>query len=171
LKDNNRKLVNNPLIHENNTYYIDYKDLEEKAADPKNKVLFFCSPQNPAGRVWKREELLRVAEICMRNNVLIISDEVHSDIIMPGHTHIPFATLSPEINDHIITCTAPSKTFNLAGMYASNIIIANQDLRDRFNKVRSKHGIFRPNMVGMKACELAYTKAGGWRDACKAKLN
>ncbi len=163
--------VDNPLIHRDGTYFIDFADLEAKAKDPKNNLLFFCSPQNPAGRVWSREELLRVAEICLANDVLIISDEVHSDLIMPGYTHIPMAALSREISMRTITCTAPSKTFNLAGMYASNIIIENEELRAAFNKVRSKYGVFRPNMLGMKACELAYAKGGPWLDACIEKID
>lgn len=171
IEENNRKRIDNPLIHKDDTYYIDYDDLDKKASDPKNKLLFFCSPQNPAGRVWRREELLKVAEICMRNDVLIISDELHSDLIMPGYKHTPFAKLSPEINACTITCTAPSKTFNLAGMFASNLIIADKDLRERFNKIKGKQGIFRPNMVGMKACELAYSKGGPWLDKCIDKLN
>ncbi len=163
--------VDNPLIHKEDTYYIDFDDLEAKAREPENKLLFFCSPQNPAGRVWTREELLRVADICLRNDVRIISDEVHSDLIMPGHVHVPLAALSPEISAHTITCTAPSKTFNLAGMYASNIIIENEELRAAFNKIRAKHGVFRPNMLGMKACELAYAKGGAWLDACIDKID
>lgn len=163
--------VDNPLIQAGNTYNIDFEDLEEKARNPKNKLLFFCSPQNPTGCVWTRDELLRVADICLRNDVLIISDELHSDLIMPGYTHIPMASLSPEISMNTISCTAPSKTFNLAGMYVSNIIIENEALRDRFNKIRAKYGIFRPNILAMKACEIAYAECAPWLDACIRKLD
>ena len=171
IKDNNRVQINNPLIYDDNTYYIDFEDLEKKASDPNNKVLFFCSPQNPVGRVWTREELIRVAEICIDHNVLIISDEVHSDIIMPGFKHIPLASISSCISDHTITCTAPSKTFNLAGLFTSNIITSNSEYKEKIKKICSKQGVFRPNMLGVKACELAYAKGGAWLDKCVDKIN
>ena len=171
LEDYGCKRVDNPLIHAGDTYYIDFADLEEKCSDPSNKLLFFCSPQNPAGRVWRKEELQRVADICLRHYVLIISDEVHSYIIIPGYVHTPIAALSPEVARRTITCTAPSKTFNLAGLAASNVIISDEELRRAFHAVRSRYGIFRPGMLAMKACELAYSKAGPWLDACVAKLD
>ena len=163
--------VDSGLIHRNNTYYINFEDLERKAAQPENRFLFFCSPGNPVGRVWTEEELRRVAEICLKHDVMIISDEIHSDLIMPGYKHIPMASLSEEVAQHTITCMAPSKTFNLAGLFCSNAIIPNAQWRDAFNKTRVKYGIFRPNMLAMKACELAYEKGGPWLDACLKKLD
>jgi len=165
------KKVDVPLIPKGNTYYIDFETLEKKAADPNNKIMFFCSPHNPVGRVWTREELERVADICVRNDVLLVSDEVHADLIMPGYAHIPIASLSPEISQRTITCTAPSKTFNLAGMSASNLIIENEELRVTFMKTMSKNGVSNPNMLALKACELAYSKGEDWLEACIAKLN
>lgn len=170
INENLCKRVDSPLIHRGNTYYIDFEDLEQKAKDPNNTILFFCSPQNPVGRVWTRTELERVGRICMENDVLIVSDELHSDFIMPGYKHIPFATVSSEFSTKLITCTAPSKTFNLAGLIASNVIIENETLREAFQKQKSRCGIFRPDMLAMKACELAYTKGDAWLDACVAKI-
>jgi len=155
---NNRKVVNNPLINTGSTYVIDYKDLEKKAQNPDNKILLFSSPHNPAGKVWNKEELEKVGEICLRNNVLIISDEIHFDLIMPGHKHTVFASISEELANKMIVCTAPSKTFNLAGMQTSNIIISNKAIRDAYLKEVESQGFFTLNILGYKACEIAYTK-------------
>ncbi|MBS4534399.1 pyridoxal phosphate-dependent aminotransferase [Clostridium sp. D2Q-14] len=159
---NDRKVVKNSLIDTGKTYEIDYEDLENKAKDPKNKVLLFCSPHNPAGRVWRKEELERVADICLRNDVFIISDEIHNDLIMPGNEHTVFATISEEVKNNVIVCTAPSKTFNLAGVQNSNIIIPNEEIRERYEKVLQSSAIGLVNMMGLKACEIAYTECEDW---------
>jgi putative C-S lyase len=163
---NRRTLAENPLVldESNLTYRIDYDDLEAKAKDPKNKLLIFCSPHNPVGRVWKKEELLRVAEICLRHNVLVISDEIHFDILLPPAQHTVFAALSKEAEQNCIVCTAPSKTFNLAGLATSNIIIPNKDIRERLKKEFSTNAIFMVGNLGLKACEIAYTQCGPWLD-------
>lgn len=161
---NNRKVVNNSLIITGSTYVIDYKDLEKKAQNQDNKILLFCSPHNPVGKVWNKEELEKVGEICLRNNVLIISDEIHFDLIMPGHKHTVFASISEELSNNMIVCTAPSKTFNLAGMQTSNIIISNKAIRDAYLKEVGSQGFFALNILGYKACEIAYTKCEEWLD-------
>ncbi|MBK5240346.1 MAG: aminotransferase class I/II-fold pyridoxal phosphate-dependent enzyme [Clostridium sp.] len=114
IEKNNRKLVKNPLINDGSTYEIDYEDLEKKTQNPNNKILLFCSPHNPTGRVWSREELEKIGEICLRNNVLIISDEIHFDLIMPGYKHTIFASISEKSANNMVVCTAPSKTFNFS---------------------------------------------------------
>lgn len=162
IERNDRNIVKNPLISTGTSYKINYEDLEEKAKDPKNKVLLFCSPHNPTGRVWTKEELEKVADICLRNNVFIISDEIHNDLIMPGHKHTVFATISEEVKNNMIVCTAPSKTFNIAGLQNSNIIIPNQNIRERYNKVLESNAIGLVNMIGLKACEIAYTQCENW---------
>jgi putative C-S lyase len=161
---NNRRLVNNPLVLENQTYRIDYEDLEKKARDPKNKLLIFCSPHNPVGRVWKKEELQRVAEICNRHGVMVISDEIHFDLLMPGVEHTVYATLSEEAAQNCIVCTAPSKTFNLAGMQTSNIITPNKEIRDRLSAQFIKSSLSMLGILGLKACEIAYTQCEPWLD-------
>jgi aminotransferase/cystathionine beta-lyase len=161
---NHRDLVKNPLIKDGDTYLVDFEDLEKKAKNPRNKVLLFCSPHNPVGRVWKRDELEKIADICLRNNVVIISDEIHFDLIMPGHEHIVFASISEEAANNMIVCTAPSKTFNLAGMHTSNIIIPNKELRDIYLREVESNGFFSLNIIGYKACEIAYNECGEWLD-------
>jgi aminotransferase/cystathionine beta-lyase len=161
---NNRKLVRTPLINNGLTYEIDYEDLEKKAQNPNNKILLFCSPHNPTGRVWTKAELERIGEICLRNNVFIISDEIHFDLIMPGSKHTVFASISDELANNMIVCTAPSKTFNLAGLQASNIIISNKKVRDIYLKEVESNGFFSLNILGYKACEIAYSECEVWLD-------
>lgn len=162
MERNGRRIVKSPLIHTGETYLIDFEDLERQAKEEKNKVLIFCSPHNPVGRVWTREELVRVAEICRRNHVLVVSDEIHSDLIMPGYRHTVFATLSQVDADNVIVCTAPTKTFNLAGLQVSNIIIPNPSIRRRFNAEMESQGAFSLNVFGYRACETAYRECREW---------
>jgi putative C-S lyase len=162
---NGRRAVANNLIIKNGRYEIDFDDLEEKARDPNNRVLLFCSPHNPVGRVWEIEELKKVGDICLRHNVTIISDEIHFDLLMPGFSHAVFAALGEDYEQNMIVCTAPSKTFNLAGMRSSNIIIPNKELRRKYLEEIS-HNMGGPslNILGYRACEIAYTQCAGWLD-------
>lgn len=162
LERNERKVINNPLILKDKKYFIDFEDLEKKAKDPNNKILIFCSPHNPVGRVWTKEELEKVAKICLENDVLLISDEIHFDLIMPNQKHTVLSTLSKEIEDKCITCTSPSKTFNLAGMQVSNIIISNKEIREKFVSQLEKSGHFGISILGYKVCELAYKYGESW---------
>jgi aminotransferase/cystathionine beta-lyase len=162
--ENGRELVAVPLLLNGTAYTIDYAALEEKARDSRNKLLLFCSPHNPVGRVWTREELLAVAEICLRNNVLVISDEIHFDLLMPGVTHTVYASLSEEAAQNCVVCTAPSKTFNLAGLQTSNIFIPNRKIRERFKAQILKTAFHNPGVLGLTACEIAYTRCGLWLD-------
>ncbi|WP_308534137.1 MalY/PatB family protein [uncultured Peptoniphilus sp.] len=159
-----RKIVNCPLIEDNGYYEIDFNLFEELAKDENNKILLFCSPHNPCGRVWTKEELEKIGKIVLDNNLLLLSDEIHSDIIMPGSKHIVFQTLSDDLAEKTITFTSPSKTFNLAGLGLSNIIIKNKDLRDKFKKAMFNVGINANSALGYKAGELAYNYCEGWLD-------
>jgi cystathionine beta-lyase len=158
-------LVSNSLVYENGRYVIDFDDLAEKTADPDLKLAILCSPHNPVGRVWTREELTRFGEICLENDVLVISDEIHSDLIMPGQTFTPFASISQEFANHSITCIAPSKSFNLAGLKTSAAIIADEALRQTFNNALMGVGLFGTNVLGLVAMEAAYSHGDGWLDA------
>lgn len=162
IRRNERAIVANPLVRFGNRYLVDFDDLERKAKDPNTTALLFCSPHNPTGRVWSEEELARVGKICLDNNVFIISDEIHFDLIMPHHHHTVFATLSRELADNMIVCTAPSKTFNLAGMKTSNVIIPNAEVRERYTRQVQKNGFYSLCQLGYKACEIAYTQCEDW---------
>lgn len=161
-KANQCNIVESQLKFNGIQYEIDFKDLEEKAKDPANKMLLLSNPHNPVGRVWTEEELKHIGRICIDNNVLIISDEIHFDLIMPGYNHTVFSNISKEFAENSITCTSPSKTFNLAGMHASNIIITNEEIRKNFTEANRNIGSGDLNALGYKACELAYNKCERW---------
>lgn len=162
ITQNGRELVNNALIYEDYAYRIDFDDLEKKAKDPKNKMLILCSPHNPIGRVWTREELEKVGRICIDNNILVVSDEIHFDFILTGHKHTVFANISEEFAQHCIICTAPSKTFNIAGLKISNIVIPNDHLRKQLLEKNQRD--FASNALGIQACRICYDDCGAWKD-------
>ncbi|EKU72208.1 MalY/PatB family protein [Selenomonas sp. F0473] len=164
IRNNERILVDNTLKLENDHYEIDFADFEQKIVAHGVKIFILCSPHNPVGRVWQRAELERLAEICLRRNVLVVADEIHEEFICPGFTHTPFASLSPEIADRTVTCTSPSKTFNLAGLQISNIFIKNDDLRRRFRAELAKTGYDEPNTLGLCAAQAAYKYGALWLD-------
>ncbi len=162
ITQNGRTLVNNALIYENNSYRIDFDDLEQKAKDPNNKMLILCSPHNPIGRVWTREELERVGRICIDNHVLVVSDEIHFDFVFTGHKHTVFANISEEFAQNSIICTAPSKTFNIAGLKISNIVIPNPKLKEKLLEKYQRD--FASNALGIQACRICYDRCGAWKD-------
>lgn len=165
----NRKLVDCPLVEKDGYYTIDY-DLFDKLSK-ENKVLLFCSPHNPVGRVWKEEELKKLAEIIKKNNVFLLSDEIHFDLIMPGYKHTVFQTIDEEIADNMITFTAPSKSFNIAGMGLSNIIIKNDKIREKFVQGLGNTASYPFTAMGFKACEIVYNECEDWLDECVEVIN
>ena len=160
IRNNGCGMIANPLIYRNGTYQIDFADLEQKAADPNVKVLLLCNPHNPAGRVWTKQELTRIGDICIRNNVWVVADEIHCELVFPGHTYIPFASISQEFLMHSVTCTSPSKAFNLAGLVGSYHIIYNPYLRDRVRAKSSKPHYNDMNVLSMHALIGAYKPEG-----------
>lgn len=157
-----RRLVNNALIRKEGTYEIDFDDLEAKARDPRNKILIFCNPHNPVGKVWSREDLARLVEICAANHVFIIDDEIHNDLVMPGHRHTALPTVSAEASRICAYCTAPSKTFNLAGMQLSNIFIEDPEVRGRLSLSKLMGMSLSQVAISYEACRLAYEKGEPW---------
>ncbi len=166
----NRRLVNSPLIYKDGTYSIDFEDFESRIVKENVKLFILCSPHNPGGRVWKREELERLSKICLKHNVIVVSDEIHCDITFEENTHTVFASLSEEAAQNTVVCTAPSKTFNLAGLQFSNIIIANEKLRKAFCLQIDKTGYDEPNVAGIEAATAAYANGGEWFDQAKAYI-
>ena len=165
IEDNGRKVVSNTLVlGEDNRYHIDFDDFEKKIVEEKIKLFFLCSPHNPVGRVWTREELTRLGDICVKHQVIVVSDEIHHDFVFHGE-HIVFANLKKEYEDISIVCTSPSKTFNLAGMLLSNIFIPNPKLRHKFRKELDAAGISQLGVMGLVACEAAYSKGEEWYQA------
>lgn len=165
ITDNGRRVVSNTLYRgEDNRYHIDFEDFERQIVEHKIKLFFLCSPHNPVGRVWTAEELIRLGDICLAHGVIVVSDEIHHDFIFQG-SHSVFAGLKKEYEDISIICTSPSKTFNLATMVMSNIFIPNRDLRKRFRKQLDAAGISQLGVMGLVACETAYSKGEEWYQA------
>ena len=162
---NGRQLLLNKLNYEDQKYSFDFDDFEEKARDPLTKMFILCSPHNPVGRVWTKQELKKLGDICLDHDILIISDEIHHDLILPGKVHTLFSTISTEFEQKSIICTAPSKTFNLAGLQVSNIIIPNEKIRKSFiHTIAHKNGIAIPNSFGIVAMIAAYNEGEDWLD-------
>lgn len=163
--DNGRKIVSNDLVlSQDGIYEIDFEDFERKITEHQVKLFLLCSPHNPVGRVWTKEELLRIGEICLKHHVIVVSDEIHHDFIFKGE-HSVFATLSKELREISVICTSPSKTFNLACMLISNIFIPNADLRSRFQKQVDAAGMSQLNAMGLEAVKAAYNHGEEWYQA------
>ena len=170
IRNNGCGMIANPLIYRNGTYQIDFADLEQKAADPSVKVLLLCNPHNPAGRVWTKQELTRIGDICIRNNVWVVADEIHCELVFPGHTYIPFASISQEFLMHSVTCTSPSKAFNLAGLQIANIISADTDIRTKIDKAININEVCDENPFGVEALMAAYNDGEEWLEELKQYL-
>ena len=161
ISNNARTVVNNPLKCASGHYSMDLDGLKS-LIDSRTKMIILASPHNPVGRVWTRSELESLVEICFDNNILIVSDEIHADLIMPGNKHIPTASVSDKAAKITITCTSPSKTFNVAELHVANIIIPDRELFERFDLALTKSGLNRPNILGLYATEAAYAHGERW---------
>lgn len=160
---NDRKVVESPLINRNGRYEMDLESLSRQLTG-QEKMVILCSPHNPGGRVWSKDELNALADFCIAHDLILISDEVHHDLIMPGHTHHPMHKLRPDLQDRLVMLTAASKTFNLAGGMTGNAIIPDAQMRSRFQKVHMSAGA-SPNSFGMKMATTAYGECAPWLDA------
>lgn len=167
---NKRRLINSQLVYKDGKYTIDYEDFESKIVNENVKLFLLCSPQNPTGRVWTKEELTRIGNICLKHNVLVLSDEIHCDFVYPGNTHTVFASINEEFAMNSIICTAPSKTFNMAGLQISNIFIPNKTLRIAFRQEYDASGYSQLNSLGLVACQSAYSKGEAWLNELKVYL-
>lgn len=172
VENNGRVIFNNALQCENGRYEMDYIDLEEKLSDPAVKGMILCNPHNPVGRVWSEAELRHTVELARKYRKWIISDEIHMDLTRTGIKYTPLLKIAPEYADQIITCTAPSKTFNLAGLCISNIIITNPDFQAKWLEIIDKRYDFgMPNLFGIEANIAAYEEGGEWLDEVRAYID
>lgn len=170
IRNNNCGSFANSLIYAEGKYSIDFDDLEKKAADPRAKLLLLCNPHNPVGRVWSLDELTRIGEICLRNQVIVVSDEIHCDLVYNGQTHIPFASINKEFLYNSITLTAPSKTFNLAGLQVANILAADDLMRRKIDKALNVNEVCEINAFAVEALIAAYTEGEEWLEELKVYL-
>lgn len=167
---NGRRLVVNELVYDRGKYAIDLNDFENKVIQNDVKLFILCSPHNPVGRVWAGDELTAMGELCVKHGVTVVSDEIHADFVYPGHRHTVFAGIKSAFSDITVTCTAPTKTFNLAGLQISNIFIPNRVIRQRFRRELNKTGCNQPNVMGLVACRAAYQHGARWLDELKSYL-
>ena len=159
--NNNRKVLSSDLCFDGKEYSIDYEDLERKLSDPATTLMILCNPHNPIGKVWSKETLKKIGELCIKYSVLVVSDEIHCDLTY-GNSYIPFASISPEIAQNSITCIAPTKTFNLAGVQSSNIIVPNDEIRRMVNRGINTDEVAEPNAFAIEATIAAFTKGEPW---------
>ena len=162
IRNNGCTLAASPLLRIGNTWQMDFEDLERKASDPDVKVFLLCNPHNPVGRVWTREELLKAGEICSRHGVTVVSDEIHCELVYPGHAYTPFASISGDFSAHAIVCISPSKAFNIAGLQIANIVVSDEEVRRKIDKAININEVCDVNPFGVTATIAAYTEGEEW---------
>ena len=162
IRNNGCTLVSNPLVRVEDTWKMDFEDLEQKVSDPKVKLFLLCNPHNPAGRVWTQEELTRMGEICFRHDVMIISDEIHCELVFPEYRYIPFASISEEFAARSVTCISPSKAFNMAGLQIANIVAPDEEVRRKIDKAININEVCDVNPFGVLATIAAYNEGEEW---------
>lgn len=160
--NNNRQILSNDLYYDGESYSIDFGDLEEKLADPQTTMMILCNPHNPVGKVWSKEILERIGRLCLKYHVLVLSDEIHCDLTHKDHAYTPFVSLSDEIAQNSITCIAPTKTFNLAGLQTSSIVIPNEEIRQKVNRGINTDEVAEPNAFAMEATIAAFNQGEEW---------
>ncbi|MFR9166625.1 MAG: MalY/PatB family protein [Dysgonomonas sp.] len=170
IRNDECEMVSNDLVYQHGTYSIDFDDLEKKTADPKVKLLLLCNPHNPVGRCWTRYELTRIGEMCLRNNVMVVSDEIHCDLVYESHTHIPFTSISEKFLQNSVTCIAPTKTFNLAGIQVANIVAADEGIRKKIDKALNINEVCEINTFAIEALIAAYNEGEEWLEQLKVYL-
>lgn len=169
--NNGRHIVENRLVYKDGRYSIDFADLEEKLKNPQTTMMILCNPHNPVGKIWDRETLSRIGELCAENNVTVLSDEIHCDIVSPGKEYIPFASVSDTCRYNSVTCIAPTKTFNIAGSQGSAVVVPNENLRHKVERALNTDEIAEPNSFAVCMAVAAFTKGKAWRDEMCAYID
>ena len=170
IRNNGRNVVENRLLYENESYRIDWRDLETKLKDPQTTMMILCNPHNPTGTIWTREELGRIGELCAANHVTVISDEIHCDLTEPGYQYIPFASVSEECAGNSVTCIAPTKAFNLAGLQTAAVVVPDETLRHKMDRALNTDEVAEPNAFAVDAAIAAFTRGEAWLDALRCYL-
>ena len=170
IENNGRRVLESPLRYEGGAYFMDLEDLERKMADPQTTLMILCNPQNPVGKIWDRETLAKVGELARRHGVTVISDEIHCDITVPGRDYVPFASASEVCREISVTCIAPTKTFNLAGLKTAAVFAADPHLCHRVRRALNTDEVAEPNAFACAAAVAAFTKGGPWLEELRAYL-
>lgn len=170
IADNGREVLNNSLKYDGTGYQIDFADLEQKLADPQTVMMVLCNPHNPVGKIWDKETLEQIGELCWKHHVLVVADEIHCDVTAPGKEYVPFVSVSEKCRENSITCIAPTKTFNLAGLQTSAVVVPNARLRHKVENALHTDWIAEPNAFAVDATIAAFTKGEAWLDALRDYL-
>ncbi|BCN31101.1 MalY/PatB family protein [Anaeromicropila herbilytica] len=170
IENHGRHVLENKLSYDGEKYEIDFEDLEEKLSHPLTTMMILCNPHNPIGKIWSKEELFKIGELCAKHHVVVISDEIHCDLADPGYEYIPFASVSEKCSDNSVTCIAASKAFNLAGLQSAAVIIPNEALRQKMDRGLNSDEIAEPNIFAVDAMVAAFTEGEEWLDDLLAYL-
>ena len=170
IRNNGRNVAENRLLYDGHQYEIDWSDLEKKLSDPQTTLMILCNPHNPSGTIWTREELERIGMLCNKNHVTVISDEIHCDLTEPGYDYVPFASVSEICKKNSITCIAPTKTFNLAGLQTAAVVVQNEALRHKMDQALNTDKVAEPNAFAVTAAVAAFTKGALWLDSLREYL-
>jgi len=170
IQNNGRRVLESPLLYDGKQYSINWEDLEQKLANPQTSLLLLCNPQNPSGKIWEREALEKIGQICHENHVIVLADEIHCDLTDPGKEYIPFASVSEMCCLNSITCIAPTKAFNIAGLQTAAVSVPDKILRHRVSRALNTDEVAEPNAFAIDAAIAAFTKGGNWLDALCAYL-
>ncbi|MCH5186425.1 MAG: pyridoxal phosphate-dependent aminotransferase [Oscillospiraceae bacterium] len=169
--NNGRKVLQCPLKYDGKSYGIDFEDLEKKLADPQTSMMIFCNPHNPVGKIWDKETLQRVGSLCLKHHVIVVSDEIHCDLTETGKSYIPFASVSEECKTNSITCVAPTKSFNLAGLQTAAVIVPDEYLRNKVNRGLNTDEVAEPNSFAVWAAVAAYNNGSAWLDELRLYID
>ena len=170
IRNNGRNILESPLVYDGREYSIDFADLEEKLANPQTTLMLLCNPHNPVGKIWDRETLARIGELCARHHVLVLSDEIHCDLTDPGYEYIPFASVSEVCRDNSITCLAPTKTFNIAGLQTAAVMVPDPVIRHKLNRGLNTDEVAEPNAFAVVGAVAAFNKGEAWLEEARAYL-
>lgn len=170
IRNNGRNILESPLVYENGEYFIDFSDLEEKLADPQTTMMILCNPHNPVGKIWDRETLAKIGELCAKHHVLVISDEIHCDMTDPGYEYVPFASVSEICRDNSVTCIAPTKTFSIPGIQTAAVMIPNPVIRHKLNRGLNTDEVAEPNSFAICAAVAAFEKGEAWLEELRKYL-
>ena len=170
IRNNGRNILESPLVYRDGSYSIDFADLEEKLANPQTTLMLLCNPHSPVGKIWDRETLARIGELCARHHVLVLSDEIHCDLTDPGYEYVPFASVSGVCRDNSITCFAPTKTFNIAGLQTAAVMVPDPVIRHKLERGLNTDEVAEPNAFAVGAAAAAFQKGEGWLEALRQYL-
>ena len=168
--NNGRNIVENKLMYNGKQYSIDFEDLESKLSNPQTTMMILCNPHNPVGKIWDKETLERIGELCFKHHVLVLSDEIHCDLTDTQHEYIPFASVSEICAKNSITCIAPTKTFNIAGVQTAAVVVPDEVLRHKMNRALNTDEVAEPNAIAMEATVAAFTKGEGWLNELRSYI-